>query len=286
MDVLLPVVAKHQPERAQGVFRLQSFPGTFTDPLQYIIPLGYLVSIWQKLQHNSYPADVKPLPGKSGEGFFDATEDAKWGNWSVTSVNVDIVSRPEGDDMVYGENPLIQVGRGAFFTSTGAHWGQEWSPIAPLRTTAVQEVFVGLNVPPPGNGLVPPQVSNPGFREGFFGETRGINATNFRPVQSEPTFIVGVSTLGYEVQKPKPTNFITGGVETTAFNFFPLVNFNFNRNTFDAPSPRANGFWWKLKPGVVADITIYGTLIEPGVEAGPTESGTVKFNPMKGELIT
>lgn len=285
MEVLLPVVSKNGPEKGQGVFRNVTVDPFGWDPMAYIVPLGYLASIWQKVCFPSYPNEVGNRKAVSGEGFYDFTDVDK--NFLCSAAMIELVEVPAGVDMRFGQTPNVYAGQCAFFTSSDAKHESDWGLITPLRTTATLQVNVGIASKPPGVPVPPPQEY--AFLPGGFSGVVKVPYTGLvgnAEVNEQPqanftsTFVFAV-----KAKQPKAAIELAGGVENTRRAFFPLQYINWQTSMFFPNNTIANGFWWHLKPGVVANIRIFGTLVEPGIEASGGEFGTAKFNPMKGEEL-
>jgi hypothetical protein len=285
-DILLPVVSKEGPELAQGVFRNVTVnPGTW-DAAAYCVLAGYLASIWAEVKHPSYPLETIPRYGVTGEQFFDAAVELE--NFQVSSVEVDVRSYPQGDDLVFGENPLIYAGRCAFFVSSAAKADHEWL-ITPQHVSVGFQAAVGFSVGPPNGSqpFVPPTFGAKNFQEGTtllqgihpIANTTGFTFDGF--IDSGFLSINGDAGK----QPTSKTLALEGGISNTLRAMYPIQWVNHNRSVFVPPSPVAHGFWLQLKEGVIADVFVHGTRVEPGVEAGSSESGGFTFNPMKGELL-
>ena len=277
----VPVVVKDGPEKAQGVYRLVDADFGTWSPMAAALVLGYLASIWAQVKHPSFPEEGITRENQTGEGFWDCAEHFK--NFQISYVVVDVKEVPAGADMIFGTDPLVFVGRGAFFVGSAAKHGLDYilEPVLPLKATI--QVAAGFNSAPPGEPFLPPQVDN------VIGINRGaLSGTDvLLPVTQTSGGISAVFTgtlaFGGEAKQPPAATKLSGNISVNQKVFFPLKQINFMHSLFVPDDPTATGFWWQLKPGVVADITIGGTLVEPYVEIGGSEGGSARFNPMKGE---
>lgn len=283
MEVLLPVVSKEKAEIAQGVFRNVSVDPYNSDPMSYIVPLGYLVSIWSKVCFPSYPEEVDNRLNQQGEGMYDCSQLLK--NFLISQATVEIVSIPSGVDMRFGKTPNVYAGQCAFFTSTDSQHQADWGLVTPLKTTKTLTVGGTFGMAPFVAPSPPP--TEYGFLSGGFSGVVKVPYTGLAgrtEVQPVPPanfqFSFGMQFGGTQ---PKALVPLTGGIMNTQRSFMPLQYINWEQSTFFPQNTIANGFWWHLKPGVIANIRIYGTLVDPGVEAVGGEFGPASFNPMKGE---
>jgi hypothetical protein len=286
LEVILPVVSKEGPEIAQGVFRSVSVDPYNSDPMSYIVPLGYLVSIWQKVCFPSYPEEVDNRKNQQGEGMYDCSQLMK--NFLISQATIELVQVPSGTDMRFGKTPNVYAGQCAFFTSTDAQHQGEWGLVEPLQTTQTLELSGTFGTAPFAAPVPPPQEY--AFLPGDFSGvvkvpyTGLVGRTEVQPVPPSSASVTLVTQFGG--QQPKARVSLEGGIINTQRSFMPLQYINWQQATFFPQNPIANGFWWHLKPGVIANIRIYGTLTEPGVSAVGGEFPAAAFNPMRGEDIT
>jgi len=277
--ILVPGVTTDGAEQAQGVFRVFEIDTGEMDFAAYGILAGYLASIWAKLHHPSFPdiKNIKILENQEGEFFYDFSQHNP--NWTISRVEINVRSYPKGADLIFGTTEQLQAGVGAFFMSSESNYQLDWFPIEPLRTTMPMKQIGFIIEAPIGFPRPSPVLDNQ-----FFGETRGINATNFRvPVPAvQPTLeFYGTVSFGGDTQPKTPKAPIT--LKSTVSNavraMYPIQWINFTHSVLVPQNVKANGFWWKLKPGVVADIALYGFEKQPGVELGSSEFGHFVFNP-------
>lgn len=285
LEVLLPVVVKQGPELAQGVFRNVTVDPYNADPMSYIVPLGYLTSIWQKVCFPSYPTDIINIEGATGEDLRDFAQSKP--NFLCSGAQIDLLEIPAGVDMRFGKSNNVYAGQVAFFNSSRSKHPQDWGLITPLRTTKTFEIRIGVGSVPPGVPVPPPQ-EYAFLAGGFSGVVKvpytgllGRGEVNPTPPSSaSATFVFATKS-----RNPKAKTQLQAGIENEGYHFFPLQYINWESSMFFPQNPIANGFWWHLKEGVTANIRLFGTLTDPGVEATGGESGNAKFNPMKGEEL-
>lgn len=285
-DLLLPVVGKRGPEKAEARFRIFTID-LLAKPLQiWIIALGYLAAIFAKVCHPSHPAfeNIAERRSQIGVGHFDCT--AEMPRYQISHVEFHVTSYPDGADLVFGDPPLIYAGKCAFFFSTDANQAFDWGIITPVRTVQ-STLSISINTPPPP--AIPPQEY--GFLAGGFSGLVKVPYTGAlaHEVNNAPAPISFTGTATFKLGgqgRPKPAiQRLVGTVMNNIRHFLPLHWINYERSVFYADHPNATGIWWHLKEGVVADVRIYGTETDPGAEGtdvGEAGSYSYEFNPMQG----
>lgn len=279
----IPVVDAGGVEQAQGVYREQFLGVWDGGGTAYLVLLGYLVQCWAKLHHQSGVRQLATIPGARGESLIDTTTDPRFKNWQVSHALVEILRVPNSVDMVFGKDPLVYVGRCAFFQSALQTNALDWT----LQGPKIGIGFYG------GASFQSPQAATPQS----FQETRADLATRARAqglvlqAQIQENNIlapndyrapVGSFFWGASFQGKSAKVSTKAGI--AGRYFYPLQWINFMHSMFVVPNPNASGFWWQLKEGVVANITLYGLQQEPGVSMGGGESSSGAFNPLAGGM--
>jgi hypothetical protein len=277
----LPVVDSGGPEKHQGIYREQFLGVWEGGETAYLVLLGYLVQCWAKLHHQSGTRQGDTRSGVRGEGFIDTTTSSQFKNWQCSHALVEITHVPDSIDMVFGTNPNVYVGRCAFFQSALADNAKDWT----LQGPKIGLGFFG------GASFQSPQAARPQS----FQDLRGDLAARARSqglilqgqiqennILAPNTYqaATGVQFWGSIPLGKSPQVQTQRGVGGRWY--YPLEWINFRHNIFVVPNPNASGFWWHLKPGVVANITLFGLQQEPGVSYGGGESGHASFNPLDG----
>jgi hypothetical protein len=256
------------------------------DNAAYGVLAGYLASIWSKLHHPSFPEieNIKILDNVEGEGIFDCAE--RMPNYTISRVEINITAYPNGADMVFGLTDQIYAGVGAFFMSSASNYALDWFPIEPLRATMPMKEFSFLIEAPIGTPRPQPAIDNViGINRGALSGTDVLLPVP--QVQPALTFFGTVSFGGdTKPRTPKAPVVLKSTVSNTVRSMYPIQWINFKRSVLVPQNVKANGFWWKLKPGVVASIAIYGFEKAPGIEMGNSEFGFFEFNPNAGEKLT
>lgn len=283
--ILLPVVSNKGPEKAQGVYRIVDIDTGYMDNKAYGVLAGYLASIWSKLHHPSFPEaeNVKILQNQTGEDLFDCSQ--RMPNFTISRVEISISDYPAGDDLVFGKTDQIYAGVGAFFMSDASNYALDWFPVEPLRTTMPMLQGNFLIQAPLGEPQVPPQLDKTiGINRGALSGTDVLLPVPY--VQPTLQFF-GTISLGGDThpKTPQPATKLASSVSNVVRSMYPIQWINFKKSVLVPQNVKANGFWWRLKPGVVADIAIYGFEKAPGVEMGSLEFGHFEFNPNAGERL-
>jgi len=256
------------PEVGQGVFR--NIPCDFGswDATAVAIVVGYLANIWSKVQHPGYPDQVDiPLRGVTGSGTFDLADHRdKFPNLQISRVNIIITQYPQGADYVFGDLAQVKGGAVSFFISNDAAFDKDWLPTVPLKVEPSYTLNLGTTIPLSQPYPVPGPYKGASYNTwDLHGDFARWNPFDTTSMQNAVTFAASF-TLGGGVKKPPPVLKLVGGVRNTQRDLFPLQWINHLRSTFVPPTPNVNGIWWRLNEGVVADIQIFGTTRDPGVE--------------------
>lgn len=230
--------------------------------------LGYLSNIWEKVCATRRSLEVLERPGVHGSGSVDflKARDAKGKRCS--GAEIEILRYPSSTDCEFDGPGIIYVGKCGFFRGGEELDGE--TPRLGLRVSG----GIGLGArPSPGLSVPPvPAVQNWGDQKST-GMVPTAWGYGLAPVVAFGGTI-GL-TVGHRIQ---------GGTNVTItdnYNF-PLKYINFKRSSFQADRPDCTGFWWQLKPGVVANIYVYGNeLYHPVSFLGGGEGITQgAFNPL------
>jgi hypothetical protein len=259
------------PLEGEGQFRTLSCDFGTWDAAAVALVLGYLANIWSKVQHPGYPDQVDiPLRGITGSGSFDLSAHAdKYPNFQVSRATVIITDYPAGADLIFAPDNVIKGGYFSFMAGGGAGFDKDWLPVAPLKVDPAQQISFAA-----GASLNGPYIPGPPLPQSYntwdiHGDYARVNP--FDPsatVYGSVAAVAGAFTIAWHAKNPPaPVSFIKGSLSKQPEDLFPLEWINHMRSTFVPREPNVNGIWWYLNPGVTADIQIYGTTREPGVEA-------------------
>jgi len=266
-----PVITTDGPENHQGVYRQNTiglWPGGAG---AFKILLDYVVQTWAKVYHQSYPhAEVAQLHNQQGERLWIATDEG-FENWRISKIAFEIVSVPAGLDVVFGTAPLIYAGKCAF--------GQCLLDVDALDFTFDGGVQLGAGFTGGASINAPAQVTI-GFQAyqlntmlgPRFTDTPQPAGTQFQFVeQPSPTYATATFSFGRKQQFKiaAKTQRAQPGVNWR----YPLRYINYDKSIFDADNPNCSSVWWHLKPGVVANVTVYGMQIEPHVSVSGFPGG-------------
>lgn len=259
------------PLSGEGVFITQQCDFGEWDARAVALVLGYLSNIWAKVQHPGYPDQVDiPIRGITGSGKFDLSEHTReFPNFQISRVTVIIQNYPAGADLTFAPDQLIKGGYLSFLVGPGAGFDKDWLPVAPLKTDKSFEVSftAGATV----NG---PYVPGPPLPESYGTWDIHGQYAKHNPFDTSSQVYQNVAavagalavTASFHAKPPSPKFIVKGGISKGPDDLFPLEWINHMRSTFVPRVPNVNGVWWYLNPGVVADIQIFGTTREPGVE--------------------
>lgn len=235
-----------------------------------LVQLGYLANIWEKTcspRRSGITVQRIMVTGHGQVDFLEPRSQAERGK-RCSGAEIEIIRRPASTDVEFDPPEVIYVGKCGFFRGNEPLSGD--NPREKLNFGG--SVSIGLGARPGRN--VAPAPALPAW-----GDQKSTGMTPLAWGYDVPPVVAGGVTFGGSV-----TVRLQGGTSATkSENFnFPVRYINFTRSIFNADRADATGFWWKLKPGVVANIYVYGAEFMNSVSFNSGgESGLAgEFNPM------
>lgn len=233
-----------------------------------LFQLGYLSNIWEKVCATRRSSIARERPGVTGSGSLDfLKEDIKFGR-RCSGAEIEILKYPSSTDCEFDGPGIIYVGKCGFFRG-----GKELDGENPRTGISVSgEISLGLGARPGANpGLLPARPN--------WGDQKSTGMTPLAWGYDQPPVSAIGGRIGVSVQRV-----IKAGTSiniTDNYNF-PLRYINFKHSAFQADRADCTGFWWQLKPGVQANIVVYGNeLYHPVSFSGGGEGGGQgNFNPL------
>lgn len=233
----------------------------------YLVQLGYLASIWEQVCSPVRSEIQVPFAFTQDYGEMDFLKDGDGKRCSAAQI--DVISVPNSANMEFDPPEIIQVGKCGFFRGNQILSGDSTQPALTISGGIGwgARPAPGRNVPATAGGF--PQFSQEVLPGIYY------NYSNPPVVAAEPGGSVGGSVT-------VRLNGGTSSIQADNFNY-PLKYINYRRSLFLADRPDATGFWWKLKPGVIANITVFGVEVKHavGFNDHSGEGGQqAHFNPM------
>lgn len=260
----------------QFEFSLQSL-GTVDGGLGALLyQLGYLSNIWEQTCAPSRAIEHIDEPFAKGAGQVDFLlgSDTK----RCSAAEIQILRYPAGTNLEFDKPQVLQLGKCGFFRGSQPLQGDNPRQIISVSGGG------GMGARPDPGLNVPPAPARPAW-----GDQRSTGMTpltwgyDVPPIAAIGAIAAGVGAfVGGRLQGG------TSAILTDNYKY-PLKYINFERSLWLADRPDATGFWWKLKPGVVANIFCYGAELKHNVSFNQHsgEGGQQgEFNPMKcGTLL-
>ena len=239
--------------------------------------LGYLSNMWEQLCAPVRSGESVIRQFQKGYGKVDmlATGDTK----RCSAAEIEILSHPYGTNLEFDPPQVLMLGKCGFFRGSQPLQGDN-----PRQVISVSGGG-GMGARPDPGLNVPPQPARPAW-----GDQR---TTGMVPIawgyDLPPVVATGIA-IGTGISIAVGGRLSGGTSSVQAENFhYPLKYINFQKSLWLGDRPDATGFWWKLKPGVIANIYVYGAELKHNVKFGggggefPDQG---EFNPMKcGTLL-
>lgn len=235
--------------------------------------LGYLSNIWEQTCAPARSGESVKREFQRGANQVDMllTGDTK----RCSAAEIQILSYPSGTNLEFDNPQVLQLGKCGFFRGSQPLQGD--SPRQPINISG----GIGLGARPAPGLNIPPRPALPAW-----GDQKSTGMTPLAYGYDTPPVVQIGGSISISIGGR--LNGGTSAIQADNY-FYPLKYINFKKSLWLADRPDATGFWWKLKPGVTANIFVYGAELKHNVSfnGGSGEDPLAgEFNPMKcGTLL-